>query len=209
VGLVEGQEERLGQVGAAGVEDEFVGAVAEGLEVAAGVGGEVGGVKQDEVVQADAEGVRLAGGVGRRLARVAEDGAEALKLYRPAASRGNVIAMHYMARRLSLPGGDFDEALKWAQGALKGEPRNARYAAVLARVLFRRGEQKNALRILEKVVEASGRDSELRDWLGDVHAALGQDNAARTQWLIALDMGIDRRADPYWDPAAVRRKLGQ
>jgi tetratricopeptide (TPR) repeat protein len=139
---------------------------------------------------------------------VAKDVPEAIRLFRLAAGQGSARGMNALAWRLAATGRSLDEAQRWAEQAVAREPDNGTYHDTLASVLLRRGQPKPALTEQKRAVTLQPNCASCEDRLGDILAALGRRDEARPHWQRALDLSAGASADPEWDAAAVRRKLG-
>jgi uncharacterized protein len=141
---------------------------------------------------------------GRGMAR---NNAEALDLYRRAAVQGNVLGMNGTAWRLTIDGGDLNEAMDWAGRAAALEPQNAAIQDTIAWILFRQRKFELALFHAERSVALEPRCASCEDHLGDILAALGRREDARAHWQRAVDMSSQGSSDPDWDRNAVAKKL--
>ena len=139
---------------------------------------------------------------------VPKDVPEALGLFRLAADQGSARGMNALAWRLAATGRSLDEAQRWAEQAVAREPGDGTYHDTLAAVLLRRGQPKPALTEQLRAVGLQPNCASCEDRLGDIMAALGRRDDARPHWQRALDLSAGQSADPEWDAAAVRRKLG-
>lgn len=174
------------------------------------------------VARDDAEAVRLfrlAADKGRARAEVdladmyasgrgvARNDAEALRLYRLAARQGNADGMNGAAWRLTVDGGNLDEAMDWASRGAVLAPQSAALQDTIGWILFRQHKLEIALFHAERAVALEPRCASCEDHLGDILAALGRRGEARDHWRRALDLSAGGSSDPDWDRAAVTKKL--
>ncbi|MFH0881497.1 MAG: tetratricopeptide repeat protein [bacterium] len=83
------------------------------------------------------------------------------------------------------------DALTYIQRALELQPENASYIDTKGWILFKMGKAQEALEVLQKAVDLDDSNPEILDHLGDVHAALGDREAAKRLWSAALEKGGD------------------
>ncbi|MBL8839714.1 MAG: SEL1-like repeat protein [Alphaproteobacteria bacterium] len=138
---------------------------------------------------------------------VARDWDEALRLYRAEAERGDVPSMNSTAWYLAILNRNLDEAQTLVERALRAAPDNINYLDTRAFILLRRGDAAAALPIQLRVVASSEAGWMNYDILGDIYAALGRTDEARTAWQRALDMSVNEPPHPYWDRQAIITKL--
>lgn len=138
---------------------------------------------------------------------VARDWDEALRLYRAEAERGDVPSMNSTAWYLAILNRNLDEAQTLVERALRAAPDNMNYLDTQAYVLLRRGDAAAALPIQLRVIASPQAGWMNYDILGDIYAALGRTDEARTAWQRALDMSANEPPHPYWDRQAIITKL--
>ncbi len=80
----------------------------------------------------------------------------------------------------------YDEAERWLAGALELDPKNARYAMVLARVQVERGDNVAALRTLQGVAAVAGEDANYHGFMATVLQRLGIHDKAVEHFQTAL-----------------------
>jgi tetratricopeptide (TPR) repeat protein len=101
-------------------------------------------------------------------------------------------------------GENLERARELIERAVKAEPKNSAYLDSLAWVLFKLGKAQEALPYMKQAIAIAEAEQEfdavLYDHLGDIHAALGEREAAMAAWRKAL-------ANQPEDPAAIRKKL--
>jgi len=104
-----------------------------------------------------------------------------------------------------------DEARRLIDRALRREPDNGAYLDTLGWVLYRQGKYPEALKTLERAVEAIAKiapdgDPVILDHLGDTHLKLNHRADARRAWRKALELHA-KNPSPEIDPLALQKKL--
>jgi curved DNA-binding protein CbpA len=84
-------------------------------------------------------------------------------------------------------------ALACFQEAVEGDPGNARYAALAARLALRAGDAEQALRLAEGAARSGPRDALAHEVLGEVLAAAGDSRGARKalERALAIEPGLE------------------
>ena len=102
-------------------------------------------------------------------------------------------------------GENLERARELIARALRVEPESDAYLDSMAWVLFKLGKPREALPFMLQAVRLAGQagtpDATLFDHLGDVHAALGDDAAARQAWIEALKLKPDPEIQKKLDNA--------
>lgn len=98
-------------------------------------------------------------------------------------------ALNYLGYMWAERGTNLTKAREMIEHAVKLSPTNAAYLDSLGWVLFKQGHPKEALPKIEKAVELNkDPDATLFDHLGDIHAALNQQEKAREAWKKSLEL---------------------
>jgi TPR repeat protein len=121
---------------------------------------------------------------------VAQDRAEAERLYRVAAQKGSFFAMDHLARLLLEQGGDLTEARQLAELAVarEGQPL---YHVTLGRILEAEGDLAGAEQAYRTAAEKSPRYARPRELLGDLLWAQGRRLEAEALWRTAGQLARD------------------
>lgn len=98
-----------------------------------------------------------------------------------------------------------DEGEALIRKALKLRPEDGHITDSLGWALYRRGEYKEAVEVLERAVALLPYDSVINDHLGDAYWKVGRRTEARFQWQRALD--YQESAAEGIDPDIVERKI--
>jgi tetratricopeptide (TPR) repeat protein len=112
----------------------------------------------------------------------------------------NAATLHRFAHVLAERATNLDRALELVRIALEIEPENEAYLGTRGLIHFKRDELDAALEYLNRAIAAGGATATMYEYLGDVRAARGELEEARSSYAAALQI----------EPARVdiRRKLG-
>jgi tetratricopeptide (TPR) repeat protein len=98
---------------------------------------------------------------------------------------------NYLGYMFAEQGMNLDEAEQLVRRALEMEPDNGAYIDSLGWVFYQQGRYEEALVELQRAAERIGDDPVIFQHLGDVHEKLGNTDAARENWMRALEMDPD------------------
>jgi tetratricopeptide (TPR) repeat protein len=117
-------------------------------------------------------------------------------------------ALNFVGYSLAEQGVRLDEAEKLVRRALELKPRSGHVLDSLGWVLFRRGELRRAVEVLEQADRRAGPDATILEHLGDVYRALGQlPDAARAYRRALQSVPEELPADQPRHRAALEKKL--
>jgi tetratricopeptide (TPR) repeat protein len=111
-------------------------------------------------------------------------------------------ALNYLGYMWAERGENLQEALQMIEKAVKAEPKNAAFLDSLAWVLFKLKRVNEALDFMLQAVQHSEKpDATLYDHLGDIYAALGRKEDARSAWQQSLEVETNESIKKKLDTA--------
>jgi len=106
-------------------------------------------------------------------------------------SPNNPMVMNYLGYMWVDAGMKMKEGLKLLQEAHKLDPKSPALLDSLGWAYYKNNQYAQALLYVQRAVTAMPEDGVLRSHLGDIYAALGNQNEARKHWELALEFGLD------------------
>lgn len=111
-------------------------------------------------------------------------------------------ALNYLGFMWADHGQNLDRARELIEKAVNAEPKNAAYLDSMGWVLFKLNRPKDALPYMLKALQYSeAEDATIYDHVGDIYAALGQNDKAREAWRKSLSLEANDTVRKKLEPA--------
>lgn len=105
----------------------------------------------------------------------------------------NDLVLNNYGYSLTIRGIQFKKAKKMVKRALEINPENGSYLDTMGWLLYKMGEDREALDFIIRAFSANNKSAEIADHLGDVYNSLGMKEKAEYSWKKALELEPDNK----------------